>query len=168
MNWVECDDRSDGFIWQCRKQNGKKRHRVEKSIREGSWFEKSNFSIEEMIKFTYWWCQGLNQWQIKQQLGLGSHTAVDWDRSCRELCEVTIFEKRERLAGPGKVVQIDESKIGKRKYYTGHVDEGQWVFGGIEQDSWKCFIGCNSRGQNRGYTRKPYSGVRRARNDNCQ
>ena len=91
MNWVECDDRSDGFVWQCRKQIGKKRHRVERSIREGSWFEKSNFSIEEVIKFTYWWCQGLDQWQIKQQLGLGSHTAVDWDMFCRELCEVTIF-----------------------------------------------------------------------------
>ena len=92
MNWVECDDRSDGFVWQCRKQIGKKRHRVEKSIREGSWFEKSNLSIEEAIKFTYCWCQGLEQWQIKQQLGLGSHTAVDWDMFCRELCEVTIFE----------------------------------------------------------------------------
>ena len=140
MNCVECDDRSDGFVWQCRKQIGKKRHRVEKSIREGSWFEKSNFSIEEVIKFTYWWCQGLDQWQIKQQLGLGSHTAVDWDMFCRELCEVTIFEKRERLGEPGKVVQIDESKIGNRKYHRGHVVEGQWVFGGIEQDSRKCFI----------------------------
>jgi len=59
---------------------------------------------------------------------------------CRELCEVTLFERREKLGGPGKVVQIDESKIGKRKYHRGHVVEGQWVFGGIEQDSRKCFI----------------------------
>ena len=59
---------------------------------------------------------------------------------CLELCEVAIFEKRERLGGPGKVVQIDESKIGKRKYHRGHVVEGQWVFGGIEQESRKCFI----------------------------
>ena len=59
---------------------------------------------------------------------------------CRELCEVTIFQKRERLGGPEKVMQIDESKIEKRKYYRGYVVEGQWVFGGIEQDSRKCFI----------------------------
>ena len=31
-------------------------------------------------------------------------------------------------------------KIGKRKYHRGHVVEGQWVFGGIEEDSRKCFI----------------------------
>lgn len=37
-------------------------------------------------------------------------------------------------------MQIDESKIGKTKYHRGHVVEGQWVFGGIEEDSRKCFI----------------------------
>ena len=69
-----------------------------------------------------------------------SHTAVDWDMFSRELCEVTLFENRQRIGRPGKVVQIDESKIGKRKYHYGHVVEGQWVFGGIEEDSKKCFI----------------------------
>jgi len=59
-------------------------------------------SVEEVIKFTYWFCQGLDQWQIKQQLGLGSHKAVDWDMFCRELCEVTLREER------GKVVLIEE------------------------------------------------------------
>ena len=37
-------------------------------------------------------------------------------------------------------MQIDESKFGKRKYHRGHHVEGQWVFGGIEQDSGKCFL----------------------------
>ena len=97
-------------------------------------------TLEEVMKFTYWWCQDLDQWQIKKQLGIGSHAAVDWDMFCREVCEVTLFEKREKIGGPGKLVQIDESKIGKRKYHRGHVVEGQWVFGGIEEDSRKSFI----------------------------
>ena len=92
------------------------------------------------MKFTYWWCQDLDQWQIKKQLGIGSHAAVDWDMFCREVCEVTLFEKREKIGGPGKLVQIDKSKIGKRKYHRGHVVEGQWVFGGIEEDSRKSFM----------------------------
>ena len=140
MKWAECMDRSDGYLWKCQKQLNGKRHRSEKSIREGSWFEKSNLTIEEVLKFTYWWCQDMKQWQIKQQLGLGSHTAVDWDMFCREVCEVSLFQRREKIGGPGKLVQIDESKIGKRKYHRGHVVEGQWVFGGIEEDSRKCFI----------------------------
>ena len=140
MYWTECNDRSDGFMWECRKQIGRKRHRCQTSIREGSWFENANLTIEEMLKFTYWWCQDLKQWQNKQQLGLGSHTAVDWDMFCREVCEVALFDGRKKIGGPGKLVQIDESKIGKRKYHRGHVVEGQWVFGGIEEDSRKCFI----------------------------
>ena len=97
-------------------------------------------TLEEVMKFTYWWCQDLDQWQIKKQLGIGSHAAVDWDMFCREVCEVILFEKREKIGGPGKLVQIDESKTGKRKYHRGHVVEGQWGFGGIEEDSRKSFI----------------------------
>ena len=59
---------------------------------------------------------------------------------CREVCEVALFDGRKKIGGPGKLVQIDESKIGKRKYHRGHVVEGQWVFGGIEEDFRKCFI----------------------------
>ena len=50
-----------------------------------------------------------------------------------------LFEKTA-LLGPGKTVQIDESKIGKRKYHHGHQVEGQWVFGGMEEDSHKSFM----------------------------
>ena len=82
-------------------------------------------TTEEVLKFTYWWCHDLNQWQIKQQLQLGSHTAVDWDMFCREVCEVALFDGREKIGGPGKFVQIAESKIGKRKYHRGHVVKGQ-------------------------------------------
>ena len=46
----------------------------------------------------------------------------------------------ERIGGQGKTVQIDESKFGKRKYHRGHRVDGQWVFGGIEEDSRKCFL----------------------------
>ena len=44
-----------------------------------------------------------------------TQSAVDWDMFCRALCEVTLFENRARLRGPGKVVQINVSKIGKSK-----------------------------------------------------
>ena len=36
--------------------------------------------------------------------------------------------------------QINESKFVKRNYHCGHRVEGQWVFGGIEDDCRKCFI----------------------------
>ena len=41
-----------------------------------------------------------------------------------------------------KIVEIDESKFGKRKYNRGKWVDGVWVFGGIERDSSpsKCFF----------------------------
>ena len=48
---------------------------------------------------------------------------------------MTMLQKIDKIRGPGKTVQIDESKVGKRKYHRVHRVEGQWVFGGIEEDT---------------------------------
>jgi hypothetical protein len=132
---VKCCDRKDGYKWLCHKKIGKKDHYREASIRKDSWFEKSIMSMEEVLKFTHWWSVNLPQHQIIQQLSLATNTAVDWDSFCREVCEVTIMRESCKIGGEGKVVQIDESLFGKRKYHRGHVVKGQWVFGGIESDS---------------------------------
>ena len=50
------------------------------------------------------------------------------------------MEASESIGGEGKIVQIDESKFGKRKYHRGHRVEGPLVFGGIKNDSRKCFL----------------------------
>jgi len=60
----------------------------------------------------------------------------------REVCSVIVQEQSEPIGGPGKIVEIDESKFGKRKYNRGKRVDGVWVFGGIERDSNppKCFF----------------------------
>ncbi len=140
MKLVIANDRSDGFKWECRRQINGKRHRVEISIRKDSWFEKSNLTLEEIVKLTYWWCRGVSQEDIRHEVNVSEHTAVDWDSFCRESCEVTLLERENKIGGPGKTVQIDESKFGKRKYHRGHKVEGQWVFGGIEEESRRSFM----------------------------
>ena len=77
MKLVECQDRSDGHKWECRRQEAGKTHKTEVSIRQGSWFEKSNMTIEEILKLTYWWCRDVKQEQIRRELNLASNTAVD-------------------------------------------------------------------------------------------
>ena len=46
----------------------------------------------------------------------------------------------EQIGGPGKHIEIDESKFGKRKYHRGKRVDGVWVFGGIERESKRCFF----------------------------
>ena len=140
MAWVQCKDRSDGVKRECRRKVKGKGYCCEVSIRKDSWFEKSNMTLQEIIKYIYWWTTGMEQAHIRQQFSLASNTGVDWDCFCREVCEIVLMEESCKLGGPGKTVQIDESKIGKRKYHRWHHVEGQWVFGGIEEGSRKCFI----------------------------
>jgi hypothetical protein len=46
----------------------------------------------------------------------------------------------EKIGGPNKTVEIDESKFGRRKYHRGDPVKGQWVFGGVERESGKTFL----------------------------
>ena len=46
----------------------------------------------------------------------------------------------EKLGGPGHTVEIDEAKIGKRKYNRGRLVRDQWIFGGYERNSKKIFV----------------------------
>ena len=52
----------------------------------------SKMTLEEILKLTYWWCQDLDQVQIKHEVGLAESTGVDWDSFCREVCEITLLE----------------------------------------------------------------------------
>ena len=47
------------------------------------------------------------------ELGLVHGTGVDWDRFCREVCEMTMFDSSQKIGGEGKIVQIDESKLSR-------------------------------------------------------
>ncbi|KCZ74820.1 hypothetical protein H311_04212, partial [Anncaliia algerae PRA109] len=53
---------------------------------------------------------------------------------------VSIQSENIKIGGPGIMVQLDESKFGKRKYNRGHRVEGAWVFAGVEvTEERKCF-----------------------------
>lgn len=60
MEMTASNDRSDGCKWQCRKTINGKRHKVEQSIRKRSWFDNSNMTLVEILKFTYWWSIGID------------------------------------------------------------------------------------------------------------
>lgn len=77
---------------------------------------------------------------IIRETKIDKRTAVDWNNFCREVVVFSSFQTQLQIGGHGIIVEIDESKIGKRKYHRGHPVEGQWVFGGVERETNKCFI----------------------------
>ncbi|XP_024892367.1 uncharacterized protein LOC112467785 [Temnothorax curvispinosus] len=76
----------------------------------------------------------------QDETGVSSATIVDWFNFCREVCVFWAEKHSEKLGGPGCIVEIDETKIGKRKYNRGRLVKGQWIFGGYERGTKKIFI----------------------------
>jgi len=120
-------------VWRCR---------YFKSMLCGSWFSQVRLSVSKVCQLICLW---LNlpfprQSIIETELGVSSRTVVDWSSFCREVCIFWVDKESVILGGPGVVVEIDEAKIGKRKYNRGRWIDGQWVFGGFERGTKNCFL----------------------------
>lgn len=46
-------------------------------------------------------------------MGFASHTLTDQGKFCREVAIEEVIERSERIGGPGKFVEIDESMFGR-------------------------------------------------------
>ncbi|GBM95020.1 hypothetical protein AVEN_29382-1 [Araneus ventricosus] len=116
MELSECSTLEDGFIWCCRKY-GQNAHHIKRSVRKGSWFECSHLSMPEVLIFTYLFVKKTSNEWIVDELNVSEPTVVDWKSFCREVCVDMIIRGSKKLGGVGHVVEIDESKFGKRKYH---------------------------------------------------
>jgi len=50
-----------------------------------------------------------------------------------------VLGSSQKIGGPNKTVEIDDSKFGQRKYNWGNKVNGQWVFGGVKRKPGKPF-----------------------------
>ncbi|KFM76320.1 hypothetical protein X975_13764, partial [Stegodyphus mimosarum] len=119
MRLIDRKDRSDGYEWICR-EKGVNAHHCKRSVRKGTWFEESNMSMIEILMFSYLWVYEAGTNLIMNEVNVKSNkTVVDWRNFCREVCMDVCVKKSEMIGGPGMVVEVDESKFGKRKYNRG-------------------------------------------------
>lgn len=87
-----------------------------------------------------YWCDKASLKLITRQCQINKNTAVSWSKLFRNILKKQLVQSAPMIGGPGKVVEIDESKFGKRKYHRGHRVEGCWVFGGVERESGRAFM----------------------------
>ena len=78
---------------------------------------------------------------IMYEVNVFEHAVTDWCMFCREVCqELMMNERAQKIGGFGMTVEIDESKFGKMKYGRGKPVKGEWVFGGVERGTGRCFF----------------------------
>ena len=68
-----------------------------------------------------------------REIGASARVTVDWFNFCRDVCAQYFLDHPIVIGGPGTVVEIDESKFGKRKYKR----EGSgWALGFWRNRAW--------------------------------
>lgn len=82
----------------------------------------------------------MSQLYIEKELGISNHTVVDWKQFLRDVAVSYFTNHPEQIAGPGVVVEIDESLFCRRKNHVGHHRENIWVLGGYEQARKRGFL----------------------------
>jgi len=90
----------------------------------------------DVLFLTYIFRRGPAQ-TVQLEHQFGSVTITDWANVCREAITDYVLGSSQKIGGPYKTVEIDDSKSGRRKYNRGHKVERQWVFGGVERESGK-------------------------------
>jgi hypothetical protein len=72
------------------------------------------------------WAERRTSLELIEKITRISHkAAVIWSKKCRKLILDAIIKKSQPIGGEDKIVEIDESKFGRRKYNRGHHVEGQ-------------------------------------------
>lgn len=136
---------SDKYLWRCRKtytNSSKKRVKCSswRSIRANTIFENSNLSLSTILLIINFWCGGSSNKFIAEQCKVSERTVVFWAKKFQEVALDCCVYNAPKIGGPGKTVEIDESKFGKRKYHRGRRVDGTWVFGGVERDTGRIFM----------------------------
>eukprot|EP00731_Ephydatia_muelleri_P003668 Em0001g3668a len=96
----------------------------------------SHLEIQVILRLLHLWSTKTPVGKAQDEVKVGSATAVDWYNYIRDICIQFFIDHPAVVGGPGKEVEIDESKFGKRKYNRGRAVEGHWVFGGMERAFW--------------------------------
>ncbi|XP_064463371.1 uncharacterized protein LOC135374322 [Ornithodoros turicata] len=106
----------------------------------GTWFENTRLAPEQVLVLTYCFATKMTFRQAVKEASLDSTmseaTVTDWYSYCREVCTDSLSDvHRGKIGGTNHVVEIDECKIGRRKYQRGRVVEGTWILGLIDVDT---------------------------------
>ena len=136
MSWCADLNRKDGYRYRCRRRTSASGCSVSMSVRHGSWFQQSNLTLAEVMFLTYDIVRRVPAHAIQREHHFSSSTIADWGQYCKEAMLEYVKGSSQKIGGPNKTVEIDESKFGRRKNGKGE----QWVFGGVERESGKTFL----------------------------
>lgn len=114
--------------FRCRRRNCG----VNRSKRIHTFFYGSRLSCSMIMHLAYHWLNKSTQTQTMNATGCTSKTVTAFYSHFRSLVSTMLDEDNSKIGGEGIIVEIDETKMGKRKYHRGHRVDGVWLLVGVE------------------------------------
>jgi transposase-like protein len=105
----------------------------ERSIFYGTFFYMQNLTPGEILLVGYYWLTCVPVTTTIMHLGHSGNTICSYYKYYRQLVEQSLDFDNTIIGGEGIEVDIDETKLGRRKYHRGHRVEGVWIVGGVER-----------------------------------
>lgn len=123
-------------LFRCKKDGCRKSW----SIFKNSFFSKTKLNTNTILELGYYWLCECSYSSVIKIMGLSSKTICAYYKYFRQLVASSLDQNDDIIGGDGIIVEVDESKFGRRKYHRGHRIEGAWVIGGIERTPNKKFF----------------------------
>lgn len=114
--------------------------RAKKHIRNNTIFGLARVVPVTLLTVLVAWIMKYPSSVIVRETGLSRPTVTKLINAFREMLVVWLLENSAKIGGIGRIVEVDESAFGKRKYNRGRLTKTRWVVGGIDRDSKKCFL----------------------------
>ena len=126
----------DGYCWACPED----RHFL--SVRVGSILHKRNISFSSFLLLLWMFCNRISVCDAARILSMNNKTVRALFTSLRQCMTEDLMENGSprKIGGLGHVIEIDESKFGKRKYHVGRRVLGKWILGGYCRTTGECFL----------------------------
>lgn len=96
-------------------------------------FGNTRLPPQMVLLIGYLWLTKCSHASTQSITGCSSATVTHFMELFRQLAADEVEENEGRIGGENVIVEIDESKFGKRKYHRGHPVEGAWAIGGVER-----------------------------------
>lgn len=103
------------------------------SLFKNSFFQQHRIPCSKILQLAYFWLSKVKNGTAVILTGCSKDTVATYYAMFRQLVSDSLDEEDCRIGGEGVIVEIDETKMGKRKYHRGHHVEGVWVVGGVER-----------------------------------
>ena len=103
------------------------------SIKKHTFFYGSCLKPMDILRLAHLWLSKMAYSSAILLTGHSPNTISKFYKHFRDLVTSSLDEEDQMIGGPGVIVEVDETKLGKRKYHRGHRVDGVWVLVGIER-----------------------------------